>query len=213
MRILTLLSVIAVTVAGLMPDATAAEHQEHLARGYSDLKIGRHQSAVAEFTQAIETGELTTEELLRALSGRASAYSALGKHELAAFDYEAAIGVDPMSAEAFNGRGLASTRLSRLEDALADFDAAIRIEPNREIYYLNRGGTYAELGRFEEAIRDLDTAVGLNPSFGLLWYSRGLIYEQMGDRESAKSDFERAYALLPDYPPIGMKAREYGLVP
>lgn len=193
--------------------ATATEPSVVFNQAYTDLTSGQYENAVEKFTRAIESEGLRDEDLSRALMGRASAYGALGRHQLEIADYEAVVSIEPRSASAFNGRGVAHKRLGQYERALEDFDTAIRLDPHQDIYLLNRGGVYVELKRFVEAIRDLDTAIEIMPSNGLFWYSRGLIHEERGDLDRAKADFKQALTLSPEYPPIRMKANRYNIPP
>lgn len=77
----------------------------------------------------------------------------LGEHQLALYDSNAAVRLDPTNPAAFCGRGLCLRKLGRPRDALADIDRAIDLSQQPK-YRFYRALVVSDLQRWGEAAED-----------------------------------------------------------
>ena len=150
-------------------------------------------------TKAIESGELTGDDLARALYNRAHDLDDLGRYEDAIKDYNRAAELLPKWAELYNNRGLALRELGRETEAMADFNKALELEPDNAIALYNRGSGYVLAGNPDTAIRDFDRAVQLAPDLTHALFNRALCWAQKGERDKALEDYNRLLNLDPGY--------------
>ena len=123
-----------------------------------------------------------------------------GKPEKAIADFDAAIGLDPQSAETHRMRGLAWKEKGDFDQAIADFDAVIRLEPKDTQCYLMRGLAWEEKGDFDQAIASYDAAIRLEPRDAEAHLMRGLAWKEKGDFDKALADANEAIRLEPSNP-------------
>jgi tetratricopeptide (TPR) repeat protein len=111
--------------------------------------LGAHDAAFRDFTQAIDTGLLSPEDLGQAYLQRGFLREGLGQLDEAIADYGSAIALKGYStATAFNNRGNIYLRLGRLMDAQADYLAALAAEGGQSQY------SYYGLGQVAETMGD-----------------------------------------------------------
>jgi tetratricopeptide (TPR) repeat protein len=127
-------------------------------------------------------------------------------------EYDAAIRLNPDSAEAYFNRGLARTKLNQRPAAIADYDEAIRLNPNFAEAYLYRGYLKDYLALRESvmaachaalrsAISDFDEAIRLGLELSDLlhaYYRRGEAKYNLDRYEAAIVDFDEALRLNPN---------------
>ena len=122
------------------------------------LRKGREESnpqlRIEYYTRAIGLNS----DLAEAYTGRAAAFSDLGKYDRAVSDYTSAISLSPDNAQYYNNRGYAYEMLGKHEKAIPDYTRAIRIEPHYASAYNNRGVAYYNAGLKDEALADFDKA-------------------------------------------------------
>lgn len=83
----------------------------------------------------------------KTLLSRGDDFNMKGELARAIADYDAALKVDPASAEALNGRGVAWRAKGDRRRALADFDAALKLKPDFEPARANRKSLFREIER------------------------------------------------------------------
>jgi len=91
---------------------------------YRTTGIGDHDRAIDLYTQAIESGDLSVEDLASAFYNRANAYQYRGALEYAIADYDRAIVNNPELPAAYYNRGFAYRAIGEETRAVADFKAA-----------------------------------------------------------------------------------------
>jgi len=88
---------------------------DEFTRGVGSVDRGAYSEAVASFTRAIESGQLSRDNLARAYNNRAVAYDRLGLHTQARSDYDHALTLQPSNFVTVRNKGLsdklASVRL------------------------------------------------------------------------------------------------------
>ena len=147
--------------------------------------------AIAHCTAAIESGLLSTEELVQTFQNRSFEYLNLRDFYNALIDASTAIGLAPEFAGAWNQRGRVHFESGNWDLAIADYEEALRL------FEVHGGMTSVTVG----------TGVPISTSFNL-----GLAYEALGNAAKASEYLAQAYLLAPDEPAFQAKFREYGLV-
>jgi hypothetical protein len=84
---------------------------------------------------------------VKTLLARGDDFNIKGEFDLAIADYDAALKVEPASAEALHGRGMAWRAKGDRRRALSDFDAALRLKPDFEAARINRKSLFSEIER------------------------------------------------------------------
>lgn len=112
---------------------------------------------------------------------------------------DAAIALDPSSADAYISRGQVLENLRRPAEALADYEKAAALDPMDGIACFNQGNALLALGRFEEAIIRYDRAISLAPHHANTRLNRGSTLLRLHRYGEALDDFERASDLRPGY--------------
>lgn len=136
------------------------------------------------------------ESKVQAARGASLAQAGQSTEALAA--YNAAIDLDPASAQAFYQRGLLYQSEKKYEFAIADFTSANGLTPQQADPLLGRAQCYLALGKAQEAASDLDEASSVAPGNAQIWMARGAAYEKLGNKEKAADSFSRAVLLRPN---------------
>ena len=111
----------------------------HCARGFPYLQRGEYIRAIADFDKAIRRG------YGEAYADRGDARRRIGKYELAMDDYNQAIELNGVLANAYLGRGELNLLIGEDEKALTDFDMAVKLDPERKYFQERRAGAHAYL--------------------------------------------------------------------
>ena len=114
-------------------------------------------------------------------------------------DFEAALGLEPRSREAWNNRGTVRHAQGDYAGALADFDRALQIDPCYGAAYHNRGLTRHAQRDYAAAIADFNLALSYTSprSAARLVHDRGATRLAQGDLGGALTDFDAALKLDP----------------
>jgi DNA-binding helix-hairpin-helix protein with protein kinase domain len=115
-----------------------------------------------------------------------------GKYDLAIFEFNQAIRLNPKFAYAYNNRGIVHSDQGKYDLAIADYGKAIQLNPKYAEAYNNRGNVYYNQGKYDLALADYNQAIQLNPKDANAYYNRGLNYKENRNIEKAISDFEKA---------------------
>jgi tetratricopeptide (TPR) repeat protein len=124
---------------------------------------------------------------------RAQAYSWSGQYDLAATDYDAALGIDPKDAEALYGRGWAFENMQKYDLAVADADSLLAMGEKANKFAVNqlRCRALAALARFSEAIDACSQQLRPYAS-EIFLVDRGEAYLAAGQYDRAVEDFDAA---------------------
>ena len=185
---------------------------------------GDYGLAIRHFTQAIDSGELSHEELSIAYFNRGNAWKSKGKYNKAIADYTKAIEIDPNFSDAYYNRAVAWKSKGRwyYKKAAADYKKAIaaykndaranlntaitkltkiiELDPKNAKAYYDRGITWREMGEYEKAIADYTKAIQINPEYAKAYNSRGLAWKKQGNYDKAIADYTKAIEINPRDP-------------
>ncbi|TAJ41284.1 MAG: tetratricopeptide repeat protein [Reyranella sp.] len=159
----------------------------------------------ADCSRAIQSRELTPDELALARLIRGSARMALGDKQLGGDDYSDALRrydsmFDSRNPDALNlfRRAVAEDALGNTDKALELYSEAIRLDPRSTLAFLGRGILLASRKRtYERAIEDLDKVLVLEPDNVLALIRRGAAFGELGETGRGLVDLDRAIALAP----------------
>ena len=132
-------------------------------------------------------------------TNRGHAREAANDRDGALADYDTAIRLNPLNADALGGRGKVRYLKGDLDASLADFNAALRIQPKNSIFYSNRGNTRQAKGDVAGALTDFDQAIRLEPDYTEAYYNRGNLRQAQGDLKGAIADYDTAIAISPQW--------------
>ena len=137
-------------------------------RGFARNLQGDRDGALADLTQALDSGTLTTPEQARLYLERGLILDSEGKLDDAVGDYGAALRLAPASSPALNNRANVFRRQKRFEDARRDYLASLAADnPAPEYPYYGLGQIAETQGRTEEAKSFYSRALSANPGYAL----------------------------------------------
>jgi tetratricopeptide (TPR) repeat protein len=169
----------------------------HNERGILRARAGDLDSAIADFTKAIELEPRFAE----AYCHRGDARERKGDLDGAIADLTIALALDAgyrrSAAEAYNTRGHDRDQQGDINGAIADYSKAIEIDPAFAAAYYNRGGVRSEQNDLDGAIADYSKAIELDSLFALPYNNRGYARDQKGDLKGAIADYTKAIQLDP----------------
>lgn len=172
--------------------------------GIARLNSGDSGTAIALFTRAIQTKELSGEAQALTYYHRGMAFYREGRAGHAILDYSTALWAEDLPRafrpRTLNNRGLAFEAINDFESAQTDYSLAIRLNSAYAEAYANRGNVHRRFNRFDLAINDYDAAVRNehpHPQFVLTW--QGMALEGQGKRREAMDAFRRALAIDPNF--------------
>lgn len=143
---------------------------------------GDYGLAIRRFTQAIDSGELSQEELSIAYYNRGNAWKSKGRwySKKAAADYKKATD-------------------EYRKDSIATITRVIEIDPKNAEAYYNRGNVWYEKGNYNKAIADYTKAIEIDPQYAKAYNKRGLAWQDKGDYDRAIADYTKAIEINPNY--------------
>lgn len=172
--------------------------------GIARLNAGDPTAAVALFTRAIQSKELSPEVMALAYYHRGMAFHREGQAGRAILDYSTALWNEDLPKDfrprALNNRGLAFEAISDFESAMRDYSLAIRLNPNYAEAFANRGNVHRRNGLHDQALLDYDVALRNGhprPQFVFAW--QGMALENQGKRREAMDSFRRALQIDPTF--------------
>jgi tetratricopeptide (TPR) repeat protein len=115
-------------------------------------------------TKLIESGALSTKNLVAAYNNRGDAYEKMGLFDQEIADDTKAIQLDPKYAIAYNNRAWAYHLKGEDAKGLPDVQMAVALDPTHASSLETRAEIYEKLGRRDEAITDYREALRLDPS-------------------------------------------------
>jgi Tfp pilus assembly protein PilF len=172
--------------------------------GIARLNAGDPATAIALFTRAIQSKELSGEAQALTYYHRGMAFYREGRAGHAILDYSTALWAEDLPRafrpRTLNNRGLAFEAINDFESAQTDYSLAIRLNGAYAEAFANRGNVHRRFSRFDLAINDYDAAVRNehpHPQFVLTW--QGMALEGQGKRREAMDAFRRALAVDPNF--------------
>jgi len=208
-RTLFLASVCSVVLAAsAAPALSAASTPETqlAAEAYKALQAGDAQTAVTDYSQAIDSRALPPDVLANALLNRGLAYQRLNEHEFAIDDYTAALRIDALSGKvralALYNRGLSYQRLQRNALAMEDFTSALFLDGAFSHAYYSRGTLLRDSGQYLFALADFDKALRFAyPDPARVYVAEAATYEKLQRTADARDALNKALEAKPGYEP------------
>ena len=154
------------------PTNTLDPYHAHIAAAQEFTAKGENDSAIAEFTAAIQLDPANPLGFFE----RGRAYTSMGKFDEAIQDLNFAVNYDPNYAEAYNARGVAWANKGQKSQALKDFESAIELKPDMAAVYTNRGTVYIISNDYANAFLDFSKAIELLPNDPESYFNRGQAY-------------------------------------
>ena len=192
------------TSCGTAYAKSAADSAAQARLAYATLQKGDVDTAIAQFSAAIESRELEPEVLANALLNRARAYQQQGKHELATDDYSSALNLDAMSptlrSTALYNRGLSQLKMAYLPLAIEDFTGSLLLNPKFPQAYFNRGNALRDSGQLLFALSDYERALRFkHPNPAIVYFGSATTYLRLKRPQDAKRAFNSALAMNPQF--------------
>lgn len=123
---------------------------------------------VAVCDKAVFQGSLNKSELAATFSNRGVIHMAMEELKEAYRDYNRAIEIDPLLAEAYINRGNLWFAVQKFEEAVKDYDKALELGAAKSfVALLNRGLAHENLGGFLQAKKDYTAALNIKPEWTL----------------------------------------------
>jgi tetratricopeptide (TPR) repeat protein len=158
-------------------------------RGFASLSRGQYDSAVADFSKAIEQNP----NFMVAHYNRGFAYFDLGKYDLAIADFTKAMKLGLKGKGAYYIRGLALCRAGQYDLAIEDFSRIIELDPADATVYNIRGVMYLLKSQYNQTVVDFTRALELDPKKAAHYYfCLGFVSDKMGDSDAARTSFLKA---------------------
>lgn len=117
-------------------------------------------------------------------------FQGLRKHSFAIKEFQRAVELDPLRADALNAMGVSYDNLSQFDLAEQHYRWALVLKPDFAAAYNNLGYSYLLQGKPELAIDPLKKAIRLQERNMLFHNNLGLAYEQTGQIEQAVVEFK-----------------------
>jgi tetratricopeptide (TPR) repeat protein len=133
------------------------------------------------------------------LTDRGTAFDNKGDHTHAIADFDAALKLDPKSADALTGRCAARAEAGTdLPQAVADCDQSLALRDKDAGTLNSRAFAYLRLGKLDEALADYNAALKINPRLASALYGRGLTKQKKGDSSGGQIDMASANLVQSD---------------
>ena len=139
---------------------------------------------------------------------RGQVYASKGAYNLAIWDFDGSLRLNPKDVEAYNNRCWARTVIGDLQAALKDCNEALRLRPNFVDALDSRGLVNLKSGQAKNAIADFDAALKINPRLTSSLYGRGLAKQRSGAAAEGNLDISNAKAMDPN---IAKEFASYGV--
>lgn len=176
-----------------------------LTAGATAIDESRFEDAIAAFSRALDSEELSAEGRALAHHHRGIAEQRLGQQENAIADYGLAINsgllIKPVMARAHYNRAIAYADTGAPSEAETDYDTCLKLTPDFAAAYHNRANLRRHRGAYTEAISDYNQALSRLSSKDqkLSLFGRALSREMIGDKDGAKTDIQMALAIDPSF--------------
>jgi tetratricopeptide (TPR) repeat protein len=120
-----------------------------------------------------------------------------GRYEEAEREFQRALEIDPVNAEAFRRFARTYEDMRRRQDAEQTYEKAIRLRPIDWRGYKQLGDYYFRNGNYAEAARSYQRVADLTPGNYNAHNDLGAVYLRMGNYPNAAAQLEKSVALKP----------------
>ena len=126
---------------------------------------------------------------------------------LALFDFNRAIELDPTMSEVYINRGTTYGKSGNFAKSVEDFNVYETLNPNSPALYSNRGLAYNGLKDYDNALKDYARCLELDSLYEGALFNRSITYRSMGDSLSDKkyyvlsaADLSKCIQISPNKP-------------
>jgi lipoprotein NlpI len=147
---------------------------------------------IAVCGRALTRGDLSDLDRASVHTARGRALRDSGRLTAALSDFDAALALNPNSANAFHERALALEASGHYQLALEDFRHALALSPRFAGAHKNRGVAHFYAGNLPCAVVDLDAAMALAPDDAEVHAFRGFLLYLAGHYRNAGDRAQRA---------------------
>jgi len=162
-------------------------------RGAAYLKAGDYESAVRDFSDAIDRRF----DFADAYENRGMAKYYMQNFDGALADLNRAITLNNKSAIYFVMRGNILNEMGEYDGAIADFGRGIAIDDKYTIAYTSRAFSYHHERQFQKALNDFSRAIGLSPKEPKFYVGRASVKMDLGKMDDAVADLDKAIEIAP----------------
>lgn len=190
------LFILLIVITSAYPGISSAQGLRYFDAGYQAKKRGDLDTAIAQYTLAINAGDLSQEDRALAFSNRGSVYTSKGQDDRAIEDFTAAIRFDATDPDFFDSRGVSYKSKGQYDRAIEDYNTSIRLKPNFAEAFYNRGRAYYGKQQYDRAIEDYNAALRFGSPDTETFGERGNAYFSSGRYDRA-DDFTEAIRINP----------------
>jgi Tfp pilus assembly protein PilF len=157
-----------------------------LNRGLAMQGMGKHDSALADFDQAIALDP----NYGPTFNSRGITLHRLKRYDEALASYDKAIAINPNDSAAYTNRGMTLHALDRFQESLVSCKKATNITPGQPVFHNNLGNALQEMGQFKEALACYDKATEIRPDYAEAHWNAAVVRLTLGDLERGWSEAE-----------------------
>lgn len=155
-------------------------------------RLGSFASAYAVWDDAVRKVDASAPLAERAFHNRGFALLGMRKYPEALADFNRAIEINPLDADAWLGRGVLQTRTGNHAAGIAGITRAIELDPNYAEAYAKRCFVKMLQDRPQDAVIDCEKAVSLDKRHRDARTNLGVVYAALGRGADAEASYRRA---------------------
>ncbi|CAM3013740.1 lipoprotein NlpI [Vibrio rarus] len=152
---------------------------------------------IARTSQLLLRTDLNDDERAELHFQRGMYYDSLGLRELARYDFNQSLSLNPAQPEVFNLLGVYFTQVGQFDAAYEAFDSTLELDPNNQYAGRNRSIALYYGGRTDLALEDMTNHYNddISDPFRSLWL---YIIETKANKADATAQLEQSYAKRDD---------------
>jgi tetratricopeptide (TPR) repeat protein len=189
-KLASILSVLVVTCALVMPAFSQGSVEELMASGSALLKNGAYTEAIGTFKKVLGMEPRNFE----AQYNLAFAYLQAERYDKAVTEFKKALGMEPRNAECWANIGFAYERLGKSSMAADAINRSVELNPNNVEARINLAGMYENANAFDKAIAQYEAAIRTDGSRGDAYCGVARCMTDKGNIAGAKKYLTEAIA-------------------
>jgi tetratricopeptide (TPR) repeat protein len=154
---------------------------------------------IAACTRILEDAQSPSALRIMAYRNRGITYNRKSLHELATFDFDEALKLDPKDTVTLGARGNAYGQRGLYDRAMADLAEILRLNPRAGKAYNDRGLIHLRKGDLDAAASDFEAALQINPRNAHALNNRALVSARRGHVDDAIAGFGATLRADPRY--------------
>ncbi|MBF0357846.1 MAG: tetratricopeptide repeat protein [Magnetococcales bacterium] len=124
----------------------------------------------------------------------------IGRHDLAAEQFQQAINVNNSIAKLHFNLGTSLLPLGRKEEAIACYKKAISLDPNLPEFHYNLANIFKEIKRFNDAAAYYKQAISIQPNYIDAYFHLGSTLTENEQFDEAINCFQKLLTIKPGFP-------------